>query len=175
MRLMDYLSEYLVPVVLFYIVGFAVLQKRPVFDDFIEGAARGLKTVAGILPTLVGLMAAVGVLRSSGFLDFLSEVLAKPAEVLGIPVQVVPVFLVRLVSSSAALGLVFDIFKTYGPDSSLGLMVSILESCTETVFYTMSIYYLTVRVSKTRWTLTGALAATTAGLAASILYCRCVG
>ena len=57
MRCINYLSEYLVPVVLFYIVGFAVLQKRPVFDDFIEGALAGLKTVAGILPTLVGLMA----------------------------------------------------------------------------------------------------------------------
>lgn len=67
MRCINYLSEYLVPVVLFYIVGFAVLQKRPVFDDFIEGALAGLKTVAGILPTLVGLMAAVGVLRTSVF------------------------------------------------------------------------------------------------------------
>ena len=64
MHCINYLSEYLVPVVLFYIVGFAVLQKRPVFDDFIEGALAGLKTVAGILPTLVGLMAAVGVLLS---------------------------------------------------------------------------------------------------------------
>lgn len=85
MRCINYLSEYLVPVVLFYIVGFAVLQKRPVFDDFIEGALAGLKTVAGILPTLVGLMAAVGVLRTSGFLDFLSGVLAGPAAFLHIP------------------------------------------------------------------------------------------
>ena len=166
MPCINYLSEYLVPVVLFYIVGFAVLQKRPVFDDFIEGALAGLKTVAGILPTLVGLMAAVGVLRTSGFLDFLSGVLAGPAAFLHIPV---PLLLVRLVSSSAATGLLLDIFKTYGPDSRLGMMVSVLESCTETVFYTMSVYYLTVRISKTRWTLAGALIATFAGLVASIL------
>ena len=166
MRCINYLSEYLVPVVLFYIVGFAVLQKRPVFDDFIEGALAGLKTVAGILPTLVGLMAAVGVLRTSGFLDFLSRVLAGPAAFLHIPAQVVPLL---LVSSSAATGLLLDIFKTYGPDSRLGMMVSVLESCTETVFYTMSVYYLTVRISKTRWTLAGALIATFAGLVASIL------
>lgn len=134
MRCINYLSEYLVPVVLFYIVGFAVLQKRPVFDDFIEGALAGLKTVAGILPTLVGLMAAVGVLRTSGFLDFLSGVLAGPAAFLHIPAQVVPLLLVRLVSSSAATGLLLDIFKTYGPDSRLGMMVSVLESCTETGF-----------------------------------------
>ena len=146
-----------------------MLQKRPVFDDFIEGALAGLKTVAGILPTLVGLMAAVGVLRTSGFLDFLSGVLAGPAAFLHIPAQVVPLLLVRLVSSSAATGLLLDIFKTYGPDSRLGMMVSVLESCTETVFYTMSVYCIAAGIKKTRWTLPGALLCTFAGIAASVL------
>ena len=99
MRCINYLSEYLVPVVLFYIVGFAVLQKRPVFDDFIEGALAGLKTVAGILPTLVGLMAAVGVLRTSGFLDFLSGVLAGPAAFLHKQAHVVQLHMYRLVKT----------------------------------------------------------------------------
>ena len=168
MRCINYLSEYLVPVVLFYIVGFAVLQKRPVFDDFIEGALAGIKTVAGILPTLVGLMAAVGVLRTSGFLDFLSGVLAGPAAFLHIPAQVVPLLLVRLVSSSAATGLLLDIFKTYGPDSRLGMMVSVLESCTETVFYTMAVYFGAVHIKKTRYTLAGALLSSLVGMAVSI-------
>lgn len=169
MKLIACLSEYLVPLVLFYIVGFAVLQKRPVFDDFIEGAKQGMKTVAGILPTLIGLMTAVGILRASGFLDFLSGVLEGPAELLHVPAEAVPVILVRLVSSSAAVGLLLDIFKTFGPDSYLGMMVSILESCTETVFYTMSVYFMTAKITKTRWTLPGALLATGAGVAASIV------
>lgn len=169
MKFLVYISEYLVPLVIFYIAGFAVLQKRPVFDDFIEGAKQGMKTVAEILPTLIGLMTAVGVLRSSGFLDFLAGLLEKPAGLLQVPAQVVPVILVRLVSSSAAIGLLLDIFKTYGPDSPVGMMVSILESCTETVFYTMSVYFMTAKVTKTRWTLAGAMAATAAGIAASIL------
>ena len=169
MKLIACLSEYLVPLVLFYIVGFAVLQKRPVFDDFIEGAKQGMKTVAGILPTLIGLMTAVGILRASGFLDYLSGILEKPAELFHVSAEAVPVILVRLVSSSAAVGLLLDIFKTHGPDSYLGMMVSILESCTETVFYTMSVYFMTVKVTKTRWTLPGALLATGAGVAASIV------
>ena len=77
--------------------------------------------------------------------------------------------LVRLVSSSAAVGLLLDIFKTFGPDSYLGMMVSILESCTETVFYTMGVYFMTAKITKTRWTLPGALLATGAGVAASIV------
>ena len=168
MQWISFLSEYLIPLVLFYITGFAVLQKRPVFDDFMEGARMGLRTVVGILPTLIGLMTAVGVLRASGFLDALSALLEGPASVLRIPAQVVPVILVRLVSSSAATGLLLDIFRTAGPDSAVGMMVSILESCTETVFYTMSVYFMAVKVTKTRWTLAGALAATAGGIAASI-------
>ena len=110
MRCINYLSEYLVPVVLFYIVGFAVLQKRPVFDDFIEGALAGLKTVAGILPTLVGLMAAVGVLRTSGFLDFLSGVLAGPGDFLAITAPGGPPRLGRLGFRSAGAGVAFRYF-----------------------------------------------------------------
>ena len=157
MKIILFLSDYLVPLILFYIVGFAVLSRRPVFDDFISGAKNGMRTVVGILPTLIGLMTAVGVLRASGFLEALSSALEGPAGLLHIPGEVVPVILVRLVSSSAAVGLLLDIFKQFGPDSYLGVMVSILESCTETVFYTMSVYFMTARVTKTRWTLAGAL------------------
>jgi len=169
MELLLFLSEFMVPLVIFYIVGFGVLAKRPVFDDFLKGAEEGIKTVAGVLPTLIGLMTAVGVLRASGFLDWLAEVLEIPAGFLYIPVPVVPVLLVRMVSNSAATGLVLDIFKEYGPDSLIGMMVSILMGCTETLFYTMSVYFMSVGIRKTRWTLPGALAATAAGAAASIL------
>lgn len=168
MNILIFLSEFMVPLVIFYIVGFGVLSKRPVFDDFLRGAADGMKTVAGIMPTLIGLMAAVGVLRASGFLDALSEALTVPANFFHIPVPIVPVILVRVVSSSAATGLVLDIFKEYGPDSLIGNMVSIMMGCTETIFYTMSVYFMTAGIRKTRWTLPGALAATAAGIAASI-------
>lgn len=78
-------------------------------------------------------------------------------------------YLVRLVSSSAATGLLLDIFRTHGPDSLLGMTASIMESCTETVFYTMSVYFMTAKVTKTRWTLAGAAISTAAGIGASIL------
>ena len=160
-----FLSEAMVPLIIFYIVGFGILSKRPVFDDFINGAKDGM-------PTLIGLMTAVGVLRASGFLDFLGELLKNPASWLCLPAPVVPVILVRLVSNSAATGLVLDIFKEYGTDSYVGMLTSILMSCTETVFYCLSIYFGTVKIKKTRYTMGGALAATAAGVAASIVLSR---
>ena len=111
MRFILFLSEAMVPLMIFYIVGFGLLSGRPVLDDFIDGAKDGMRTVAGILPTLVGLMVSVGVLRASGFLDFLGEMLKAPAALIHLPPQIVPVVLVRLVSNSAATGLVLDIFK----------------------------------------------------------------
>ena len=172
MRCINYLSEYLVPVVLFYIVGFAVLQKRPVFDDFIEGALAGLKTVAGILPTLVGLMAAVGVLRSSGFLEEFGKLLGTVLEPAGIPSALVPLGVVRLFSNSAAVGLLLDLYKEAGCDSFAGRAASIMMSCTETVFYTMAVYFGAVQIKKTRYTLAGALFSSLVGMAVSIALAK---
>ena len=168
MDILIFLSEFLVPLTVFYIVGSGILAKRPVFDDFLDGAKEGMRTVADVLPTLIGLMTAVGVLRASGILEVLSELLKFPAALCHIPVPVIPIILVRIISSSAAVGLILDIFKEYGPDSRLGMIVSIMMSCTETVIYTITIYYMSVNIKKTRWTLPGAMFATIAGAVASV-------
>ena len=144
------------------------IQTRPVYDDFVKGARDGLKTVVQILPTLVGLMVAVGVLRASGFLDFLAGVLGGLTEKIHFPPELLPLAIVRMFSASAATGLALDVFKEYGTDSYVGLAASIMMGCTETVFYTMSIYFMTAKVKKTRYTLPGALLATVAGIAVSV-------
>lgn len=163
-----WLSRILIPLTVSYIIGFGLLSRRPVFEDFLEGAKDGMRTVAGILPTLIGLMTAVGVLRASGLLDALSGWLTAPAQWLHLPSELVPLTLVRLVSNSAATGLVLDIFGKYGPDSPTGMAASVLMSCTETVFYCISIYFGEVRVKKTRYALPGALIATAVGVAVSV-------
>ena len=150
-------------------MGYGIVSGVPVYEHFIKGAKDGLETVVKLVPTLVGLLMAVGVLRCSGFLNFLADLLQGVGETIGIPQEVLPVILVKLVSNSAATGLVLDIFKTHGPDSYIGTLVSIMMSSTETVFYTMSVYFLAAKVTKTRYTLAGALFATAAGIAASVV------
>lgn len=164
-----WLSRYMIPFVICYFIGFGLLSGRPVFDDFLNGAKGGIKTVTGILPTLIGLMAAVGVLRASGFLEALAGWLAVWAGWIHMPRELIPLTLIRMISNSAATGLVLDIFAKYGPDSMIGMAASILMSCTETLFYCLSIYFGSVKVTKTRYALPGALLATGAGIAASIV------
>ena len=175
MNALAHLSDIVIPVVIFYIVAYGLSARVKVYESFLKGAKDGLKIVVDIMPTLIGLMVAVGVLRASGFLSFLGDLLAPVTELVKIPASLVPLIIVKLFSSSAATGLVLDIFKESGPDSFMGLATSIMMSCTETVFYTMSVYFLAAKVTKTRYTLTGALLATLAGTVMSIILAGRLG
>lgn len=157
MELLTGISNLLIPILIFYIVAYGLVSKVRVYETFLKGAQNGLEVAVKMMPTLIGLLVAVGVLRASGFLDFLGELLGTIAEPLGIPAPILPLILIKLFSGSAATGMTLDLFRTYGPDSFIGTMASILMSCTETVFYTMSVYYLAAKVTKTRYTLKGAL------------------
>ena len=137
---------YMIPFVLLYVVGYAFLKKRDAYGDFVRGAGEGIHTAFAILPTLVGLMTAVGILRASGFLKWLSDILGR---------------------LFAGIGFLLDIFKEFGPDSKIGIIASLMLRCTETVFYTMSVYFMAAKVTKTRYTLAGALLSVFAGIAAS--------
>ena len=169
MRILYYISDCMIPFVILYLVGYGLLKKVDIFDTFIEGAKDGFVTVYKILPTLVGLMIGVGVLRESGAMESLANFLSPLVEFLHFPGELLPLFIVKMFSSSAATGLLLDVYKAYGTDSYLGTLASVLMSCSETIFYTMSVYFMTAKVTKTRCTLTGAMAATFAGAAAAII------
>lgn len=150
-------SNIIIPILIFYIVSYGVVSGSHVYDDFIKGAKSGLITVAKILPTLIALMVGVGILRTSGFLTFLSSLIQRLPGGSFLAADLYSLIFIKIFSGSAATGLVLDIFKTYGPDSFTGMMASILCSCSETIFYTLSIYFLTAKVTKTRFTIPGAM------------------
>lgn len=169
------LSNIIIPLVIFYIVAEGLLMKTNIYENFIKGAKDGFLVVIRIMPTLIGLMMAVGVLRASGFLDFIGKLTGGLTDSIGFPSELIPLTMIKMFSSSAATGLVLDIFKEFGPDSYTGLVTSIMMSCTETVFYTMSVYFMAARVTKTRFTLPGAILCTLAGIIASVIIAAGMG
>lgn len=169
MTFLLYLSDYMIPFVIFYVVGYGILTKTAIFDEFVKGAKDGFKVVLDILPTLIGLMVGIGIMRASGAFDMLANLLKPLMAFMRFPAELVPLVIVKMFSSSAATSLVIDIFKQYGPDSYLGTLTSILMSCTETIFYTMAVYFMAAKVKKTRYTLVGALVATLAGVVISTI------
>lgn len=176
MEILTYVSDIIIPLLIFFVVGYGMVSGVKVYETFLRGAKDGLRVVVDILPTLIGLMMAVGILRTSGFFGLFAKVLEPVTDVLKIPTEIIPLLIVKMFSSSAATGLVLDIFKNMGPDSYVGMITSILMSCTETIFYTMSVYFLAAKVTKTRYTLTGALLSTLVGTVMSIILAgRMVG
>jgi spore maturation protein B len=172
MNILTYLSDVLVPLFIFYVIALGVLNRRPLLSDFMRGAREGMRLTVKLVPTLAGMMVAVSVLRASGFLDTVSTWLSRliPEDIL--PGAAIPPLLVRLFSNSAATGLAMDIFDEFGPDSYVGLIVSIGLSATESVFYVMSVYLGSVEVRKSRYSLPGALIASLAGIAASVILAK---
>ena len=165
-------SNLIIPLTFAGVLMHGFSKKIAVYDSFVEGAKDGFKTILNIMPTIIGLMVAVGMLRASGALELLGTLVSPLTERIGYPSEAVPLTLMRLVSSSAATGLLLDIFEINGPDSPLGRFVSVMMSCTETVFYTMSVYFMSVKITKTRFTLGGALVANFVGVVASLVITR---
>lgn len=168
MNILANLSNIIIPLLIFYIVAYGISAHVNVYDEFLEGARSGMQTVISIAPTMI----AVGVLRASGFLDFVGSLCSRLFSGADIPAPIMPLLLIKMFSSSAATGLVLDIFKEYGPDSRTGLLTSLIMSSTETIFYTMSVYFMAAKIKKTRYTLPGALVASLAGVIASFLIVR---
>ncbi len=169
-----YISDFIIPFIFIYIIGFGLITRTNIYDEFIKGAKDGFKVVFDIMPTLIGLMVAIGILRASGALDLLSNLIKPVTGLLHFPSELVPVTLVKMFSSSAATSLVLDIFKQYGPDSYYGRLVSVISSSTETIFYTMAVYFMAAGVKKTRYTLAGCLVATLTGVVASVIITNLV-
>lgn len=172
MNFLIIISDLIIPLIFVYFIYYGFVKRIEIYDTFVEGAKEGFKITYEILPTLIGLMVAVGILRSSGALDLLCNFLSPFADAIGFPKEALPITFMRLVSSSASTGILLDVFKTYGPDSFTGRFVSVMMSCTETIVYTMSLYFMTIKVRNTRYTLAGALIANFAGVIASLLICR---
>lgn len=175
MNFLIYMSDYIVPFLILVILVYGISMNVEVYHTFIEGAEKGFRTVIGIMPTLIGLMTAVGILRASGCLEFISDVLGMVTDKIGFPGELVPISIVKMFSSSAATGLLVDLYKEFGTDSFVGRAASIAMSCTETIFYTMSVYFLSVKIKHTRYTLAGGLLATMAGLVASVMLAGMMG
>lgn len=168
--MIQYLSDSLIPLLFLGIVCYGWRKKKNVYEDFLEGVTEGFKIVLRIAPTLVGLLMAVGMFRASGAMDMILSALKPVENILPIPMEVIPVILTKLFSSSAATGVLLDIFKECGTDSTQGFMASLILSSTETLFYTMSVYFLYINIRKTRWTLPGALFSTFFGVFASVIF-----
>ena len=169
MNILNYVSAAAMPVIILVIVIYALIEKQKVFDSFLEGAKEGLKIVLNIFPTLLGLFFAIGALRSSGILDLIIKIIAPVVGMLGIPIEIMPLAMLRPISGSAAMAIATDMLNLYGVDSMLGKIISTILGSTETTLYTIAVYTSAVGIKKIRFVLVAGLVGDIVGIVASVV------
>ena len=155
MKIINYISTIAIPVVVVIIIIYGIFDKKRIYDIFVDGAKEGMSIVIRIFPTLLGIFLAVGVLRSSGILELMTNALAIFTNKIGFPSEVIPLALLRPISGSASLAVATDIMTKYGVDSKIGLITSTIMGSTETTFYTIAVYTSSIGVKKIRFVLVG--------------------
>ena len=172
MRIVDFISNLAMPLIILWIVTYGLVEKNKVFDDFLEGAKEGIEIVFSILPTLIGLFVAIGALRNSGVLDMIIRIITPLLNVIHFPSEIMPLAMLRPISGSGSIAVATDIMKTYGVDNSIGMMASVIMGSTETTLYTIAIYTSCVKIKKTRFVLLASLVADIVGMLVSVGICR---
>ena len=166
------MSDYIVPIILLFASIWALRKKENTYDLLFTGAGQGLKLLLTLIPTLVILLTAVTMLRSSGALVLLGRLLSPVFSFFGIPPETALLVLVRPISGSAALAVGADLMAQYGVDSQIGRTVAVMLGSTETTFYTISVYFGAVGIRKTRYTVLAALIADFVGFFTAALSVR---
>jgi len=151
---------------------YGYIEKKNVFDIFLNGAKEGMEVVIKIFPTLIGLFIAINLLRDSGILDMIIRILTPILNLLKFPKEIMPLAMLRPISGSASMAVAVDIMKTYGVDTITGLITSTIMGSTETTLYTIAIYTSAVGIKKTRFVLLAALIADIVGMASAVVICN---
>ena len=167
---MEYISAFCVPAIILIIIVSGFLGKVKIYDAFMDGAKEGLVTVFKIFPALVGLIVSVGMLRASGTLGIITNILKPVTDLIKMPSEVVPLALMRPLSGSGAVAVLTDIFENYNPDSFIGRCASVMMGSTETTFYTIAVYYGSIGINKVRHTIKSALIADFTGMILAVIF-----
>ena len=166
------MTDYLVPGILLAASLLVLRKKEDSYAALLDGGAQGLKLLAAILPALVILLSAYGMLRASGGLTLLTNLCAPVLTLVGIPKECAPLVLIRPISGSAALAVGAELMKTYGVDSRIGRTAAVMLGSSETTFYTLSVYFGAAGVRRTRYALPAALLADFVGFTCAALSVR---
>lgn len=166
---MNTISLWILPVILITILTVAMFKKVPVYETFTDGAKDGFKVAVGIIPYLVAIMVAISMLRASGFIDSCATLLNGILTKISVPVDVLPIMIVRSLSGSAALGIFSDIANHFPADSYVVKFSAIIVGSSETTFYVLAVYFGSVGISKVRYALATGIIADIIGILVAIL------
>ena len=169
MQIVSVISLWFIPVLIGFILLYGTIKRVPTYESFVEGGKEGIKIAVSIIPFLVGMLVAISIFRASGALEYFVELIRPALEAIGVPPEIFPLAIIRPISGSAALGMTSDLIATYGPDSFIGRLASVLQGSTDTTFYVLTVYFGAVGIKKMGDALKVGLLADLVGIIAAII------
>ncbi len=166
---LETISLWAIPIVVAAVALYAIIKKVPVYSVFTEGAKEGFSTAIMIIPYLVAMLCAIGMLRASGALDAFCDLIAPITNLIDLPSEVLPMAIMRSFSGGGAEGMMAELLETYGTQSQIGRISSVALGSTETTFYVVAVYFGSVGVSNTRHSIAAGLLGDLASLIASTI------
>lgn len=170
--IMNLISLWALPALILIILTVGIMKKVPVYEEFTDGAKDGFKVAINIIPYLVAIIVAISMLRASGAIEMLANLLAPLLKSWHMPADVLPLTIVRSLSGSAALGVFSDIANHLGPDSYATKLAAIMVGSSETTFYVLAVYFGAVKISKIRYALIVGLLADLVGIISAVWVCN---
>ncbi len=171
-NLLNIISLWALPIIIIGILTFGLIKKIPVYEVFTEGAKDGFQVAVKIIPYLVAIIVGISMLRASGAIEMIAQVLAPALNVFNVPADTLPLMLVRSLSGSGALGIFSDIANNLGPDSYATKLAAVMLGSSETTFYVLAVYFGAVGITKIRYALVIGLLADLIGIIAAISVCN---
>lgn len=161
--------------ILLFLAGIPVygyLRKVPVYDTFIEGAKEGFPTFTRLIPYLVAMLVAIGMLRASGAFDLFTQLLSPCLNKLGIPPEIIPIAVIRPFSNAAATGALADLLHTQGGNTFISHMATVVAGTTETTFYIIAIYFGAANIRNTRHAIPTSICVDVIGILSAVWITR---
>lgn len=152
-----------------FIIIYGFTKKIDIYDTFIDGVKESFSMIFNLFPTFIAMILAINLFIDSGFLDFVLSFLKPLFNLIKVPVEILPLAIVRPISGSASLAYLNNIFSVHGPDSFIGLLSSVMQGCTDTTLYVISLYFGSIGIKKIRYSLFAGLCADLIGIIASII------
>lgn len=167
-----YISNIILPILVLIILIYGIRKKKSVYDLFIKGTKEGIEIGINIFPSLLAMILSVNILLSSGFIDLILNVLGPLFKIIKVPIEILPMAIMRPISGNTSLILMADIFSKYGVDSFLGKLASTLQGCTDTTLYILTLYFGSVGIKKIRYAMIVGLLSDLVAIIVSILIVK---
>ena len=166
---MQIISSLMIPLLVLVVVFYGIWKKVAIYDVFIDGAKESFEMIASLFPCMLGMLLGVNLLLKSGVLNYVFPFLEPLFSLIHFPVELLPMAVLRSLSGSTTLAMMNNFFETYGPDSFIGRLASVIQGSSDTTFYVLTLYFGSVGVIKSKYALKVGLMSDFLGIVASVI------